>query len=237
MRSASTFRRVSCRIRSGTAPSAAALEIRARLSSSTRSCDKASIRSLFFSPRSRLQITASSWPLATRWPKQTAGECPSPGPSSTISPGNRACTCERRSASNISVPDISRITGAEDDSTVHVWTPRFVANSGGRQIASFPGASSAAGSEASLAPCAGGVYPRISRGVTTAPATISAAPRKTAITRRWAEMVIVRLLMAQARTLQDTSRGLCASSITPLEIIIRTCKLRGESCGITANFR
>ena len=66
MRSASTFRWVSRRIRSGTEPSAAALEIRARLSSSTRSCDKASIRSLFFSPRSRLQITASNCPLRTR---------------------------------------------------------------------------------------------------------------------------------------------------------------------------
>ena len=107
--------RPSARHRGGSArersPRPRALEIRARLSSSTRSCDKASISSLFFSPRSRLQITASNCPLRTRWPKQTAGERPSPGPSSTISPGKRACTCDRRSASSISVPDISSITG------------------------------------------------------------------------------------------------------------------------------
>ena len=51
------------------------------------------------------------------------------------------------------MPGISSIIGAVEISTLHVWTPRFAANSGERQIASFAAASCAVPSEAALAAC------------------------------------------------------------------------------------
>ena len=137
IRSAWTFRWASRRVRSGTAPSAEASVSRCRLSSSRRNCDRPSTNSLFFSPRSWLQITAKSCPLRTGCPKAT-GRSPLPAlPNSTTSPGKRAWTCASRSESRISEPESSRLLGRVDGWAGSVRTSSRLATSAGKVSPSF----------------------------------------------------------------------------------------------------
>lgn len=80
-----------------------------------RSWERASINSLFFSPRSLLQTTARSCPFSTLSPKRTTRTAVPPGelsrpsgsatvPTSTTSPAKREWTRAKKSGSNASEP-------------------------------------------------------------------------------------------------------------------------------------
>ena len=134
------------------APSAEASLSRCRLSSSRCNCDRPSTNSLFFSPRSWLQITAKTCPLRTCCPKATGRDPLSALPNSTTSPGNRAWTCASRSESRISEPESSSVLGTVDGRAGAVRTPSRWATSAGKTSASFfPANSGAVAGDASAA--------------------------------------------------------------------------------------